>query len=803
VSKPSRNDPCPCGSGRKYKKCCGAPSATPVAGALPHTQADRAQAFEQLEFFVDELWADEEDEAFEEFWGRYREREDELPAEFLVMSNEVEDMWFAFDCEVDDEGGRVIDAFLEQAPLERGERSFLEAMRASSMRLYEVVETVPGSSVTLRDLVEGGEVTVAERSASRQLIRHECIVARVLPRGCSGQPEMERGVLRIPESVRGGLLEAVKERWADFLEERPGAPLVDFYKQLPPLYHDAWLTTFFDPPIPELANTDGEAMVLTRLSFDVCDQAALACALDGAEGRGISRSGEGTWGWTGKNAAGGDVSLGRFELAGGRLRVEVNSVERGARARNLLEELAGQALVHHATTHEDLRRKLKEAMSARALGKAEEAAPSPAIDPDLAEALVAEHYSRHYRAWIDEPIPALDGQTPRQAAKSSASRARVEDLLRELEGAYEQALKAGQPAYDPSWMWTELALRGEPDASHPPPLAHERVAERVPGSAEASRAAAERFRAQPGFEDASTTLAGEELRGDLDLQRFLRLERNSDNDAGSEPGLAAPFLPLMVNFDLHRRKVFWVDEALSYLLESTELDVAGRELRTPFPSFALVFTDRHALSFGERLLSRRTEDALSGQLLRVATVYVSARATGARVLLITFAFDALGADLPSLVHFQVPADDAASLREFLASLGPELSLAGAEVRDVNAARGLLRLALNAILYATSAGVTPEVRTIPPRRRPMQPAPPAVESDAIFFLPGKIDIRRLRQLQELRRAPGGPEQLARFLVRGHWRRPAKNWEDQRLRWIEPYWKGPDLAAVIEKAYRLKA
>jgi preprotein translocase subunit SecA len=24
IKKPERNDPCPCGSGKKYKKCCGA-----------------------------------------------------------------------------------------------------------------------------------------------------------------------------------------------------------------------------------------------------------------------------------------------------------------------------------------------------------------------------------------------------------------------------------------------------------------------------------------------------------------------------------------------------------------------------------------------------------------------------------------------------------------------------------------------------------------------------------------------------------------------------------------------------------
>jgi len=45
----------------------------------------------------------------------------------------------------------------------------------------------------------------------------------------------------------------------------------------------------------------------------------------------------------------------------------------------------------------------------------------------------------------------------------------------------------------------------------------------------------------------------------------------------------APYLWLMVNFDLHRRKAFWVDESLA------------------FPACALVFTDRHVLSLGERL----------------------------------------------------------------------------------------------------------------------------------------------------------------------------------------------------------
>jgi preprotein translocase subunit SecA len=33
--KIGRNDPCPCGSGKKYKKCHGAPNTPPAAGQKP------------------------------------------------------------------------------------------------------------------------------------------------------------------------------------------------------------------------------------------------------------------------------------------------------------------------------------------------------------------------------------------------------------------------------------------------------------------------------------------------------------------------------------------------------------------------------------------------------------------------------------------------------------------------------------------------------------------------------------------------------------------------------------------------
>jgi hypothetical protein len=238
------------------------------------------------------------------------------------------------------------------------------------------------------------------------------------------------------------------------------------------------------------------------------------------------------------------------------------------------------------------------------------------------------------------------------------------------------------------------------------------------------------------------------------------------------------------------------------MLDHTELDVVGRELRAPFPSFALVFTDRHVLSLAERFLAAGRTSPLAGQILRVLTVYVSEVLDDeARTLQIAFAPDALGADLPALVRYDVPLADDAPVQAWLDGVAPRPAVEPAPP-DTHPLRGLFRIAFNAILYATSAGVEAQVRTAPAaNRRPDRPSPP-VSSDSVYFLPGAIEISQLRRMQALEGIRDGREILRRFMVRGHWRRAAPRWTDRRMRWIAPYWKGPDLAAIVERTYKLK-
>lgn len=130
----------------------------------------------------------------------------------------------------------------------------------------------------------------------------------------------------------------------------------------------------------------------------------------------------------------------------------------------------------------------------------------------------------------------------------------------------------------------------------------------------------------------------------------------------------------MTNHELHRRKVFWVDEALVFMLAKTDTDVPGSDLRAPFPSFAIVFTDRHVLSLGERLLSRDRNSLLSGQFLCVATAYVTEFGTDPdRRLRVVLAFDNLALDLPHLCVTEFPLPPTLSLQELLERCSPDLA----------------------------------------------------------------------------------------------------------------------------------
>jgi hypothetical protein len=768
-------------------------------------------AFAKLLAFVEHCLEAEDDEAFDEFWTNAGNPE-ELDELLDQMSTDAFDMWFLFDRPLED-GRLVVDRFLEEdLSVTEGERRFLELARETCMRLYEVADVRPGTSISLRDVFDEAVVTVHEEEGSRHLGRADLLAARVISCGVSGKPEMEAGPLPISSLLRRSVVSQLSAHRAAFERENRGAGALAFYKEMPPFFHAAWVSAILDPPIPLLVNTDGEETLITRARFHVRDRERLLRGLDA--NRELERDEtETVWRWFGPNREGKTVELGRIELEGEALSLETNSAPRAERGRALIETLAGEAVVHRGTSHEGLRQALRETVrsgQSQAIRQEDSASGIPA---EVQEQLVLDFYARHYRQWLDDQIPDLDDRTPREAAKDPTGKAKVRKLIRGLEGLYQTALKENSPAYDPSWMWAELGLQDESHPAHPPPLAHERWAEAIPGWREVCDTVVARMRALPDFTKAPPLVSREDLEGDLTARRFLRDRREHGSSGhGRLPGLKkrgeearVQQLLCAINYDLHGRKTFWVDESLVYMLAQTDLDVVGSEVRAPFPSFALVFTDRLVLSLAERLIAGDRKCPLAGHILRAATTYVTEESTAPedRVLKIGFALDALGADPPHFLRHDVRLQDGAPVGVHPGPPPPRLIVDGETLpAPARPLPGLLQVVLNAILYATSAGVEPQVRTAPrPSVKRDAGENRLFSSDEVFFLPGKIRISKLRQMQELERVPSGRKLLHRFMVRGHWRRAAKHWKEQRLRWIKPHWKGPDMAAVIERAYKL--
>ena len=798
-----RNDPCPCGSGTKFKRCC-----IDKLPARPFTRDDRFAAIAALREFSDEVEA-EDDTAYDEFWGELLERDDEIDEQWETVSEDVFDAWFWFDRPLPD--GRTVAArLLEQATLlPPGQRRFLEAMRHTCLRLYEVTDVRPGVSVTLRDLFDVLPVTVHEKMASRSMVRGDVFAARIVPRGASGQPEIEIGIMNIPALSRRSLVGEVEALRREFVQEHPGESDAQFFKDIAPLLHMLWMMDILDPPMPHLRNFDGEDLLWTRTMFAVLDRTRLVAALAAAEDLEAGDDGDKRWHWMGVS---GDkpISLGALHFAADTLVLETNSAGRGERGRRRLEALAGDAIRHRATTHEDVTQPLQDHARTGQAAKMPEPLPR-----DQVEELALGMYARHYRSWLDLPVPMLGGRTPRVAAKDVAGRAKVIELVRGLEGQYQKALKADQPAYDPSWMWAELGLHEAGDPLVGVPLAHERWADTVPGLGGLSRSVAQRVRERPDFDDASSLVAADDLDADLQVRRLLMEHGTTVTDAvplaSHVPSTAVVrlWLACMADFELHRRKTFRVDEPLAFLLAQTELDVQGQQVRVPFPCFALVFTDRHVLSLAERLLAADRESPLAGHFVRVLTVYVSEeQAPDHRVLRLRLAPDTQGADPPGLVDYTLVLRPDTQVEPLPVGYTPPGAGQPEQLPDVRPLPGLCHVVLSAILYATSADAVTRPATGPRRsaaRMADAGSTPEAElgPEQVFYLPGSIDITGVRRLQELARAPSGRTQLHRFMVRGHWRRALAPWQDQRLRWVAPYWKGPEIALVIERAYRLKA
>ena len=448
-----RNEPCPCGSGRKYKHCCGngeSESKALIAGRTRDSALAKLLTFAFHPAF-------DSDHAVAEvlFWGNLIRDPSNPDFEWILDSEDATikyNTWFLFDWEAED-SGTVVDLFLEEAAagLTPPEREFLQRLSQASLRLYEVESVEPGEGAHLIDLWTSTRLFVIERTATEEIVAWDLIGARVAPDGMGGNV-FEGGLYLYPMEAKDEVLRHFRRLYRRHHRRYPLDNANTFFRKNGVVFHHLWLSLVAFPEPPEIVTSDGDPLVFCRSVFDTDEPEAVRQLLQSQPQ--VRVAADGTLGWTEASGAT-EHEVGTWSVEGRRVMFETTSQERATRGRAWLESIAGSRVRYRATALETIEQTINELRRRRPKSVSLAAAQEP---PAHEAGAVRELYDRHYHDWMDRPVPALANRTPRAAARSRLWRGKVVELLKGFENMSARGALDGRPAYDFQWMWRELGL---------------------------------------------------------------------------------------------------------------------------------------------------------------------------------------------------------------------------------------------------------------------------------------------------------------------------------------------------------
>ncbi|MCX8018434.1 MAG: SEC-C metal-binding domain-containing protein, partial [Rhodocyclaceae bacterium] len=280
--KVGRNDPCPCGSGKKFKKCCGRDENRPEAGHDAKISATRRA--------LDWLMLHHSDSvALVLFRGLTQSLEPEAIAALddlranaweTIRANLLE--WLLAEATVFDIGKKNFTAVSQLLlgpggpALNDAERRWLEALAAYPLSLYTITHVEPDATVTLVDDLDpsAAPIVIDEKTGGHQVrvgmrlgLRPVFYEGRWLLSGCI-YPFAPAFLPALDKE-----LAAIKEEFAD-------AP-IGRTRAISEALRRHWLQQFLNPaPLPALVDhSTGERLLFLTDRYRVRDWAALEAAL--------------------------------------------------------------------------------------------------------------------------------------------------------------------------------------------------------------------------------------------------------------------------------------------------------------------------------------------------------------------------------------------------------------------------------------------------------------------------------------------------------------------------------------------
>jgi hypothetical protein len=484
------NDPCPCGSGLKYKKCCGKILPSNVIGvdfAWQKLRKTEGTVVDEHLLPYAFLWAPEAimEKAFDDCCrGDFPE---ELDEELFYAYFFIPWMLFAwipndnFANVQFDPNMTIAQNYVKNyaAELNSFERKFITAMADTYYSFYNVLEVELEEKLVVKDILLGTTHTIKEHQATHTLKRGDVIFSRILT--LDGQ-SIFVGMMpfNLPAHYNTDLI--YFRKW--LIEENGNNVLTGsllhgrFAQNLLDKFFDT-IDECFNKEPPILCNTDGELLQPTKVIFELKTSVEEALSklmpltlsknvddfLDDAkrDKKGVLKRVEIPWLKRGnkKHPEWDNTGMGYLTIQKGKIILETNSQSRAEKGKKLLNKYLGDAVCFQKIRVESLEKQLKKSMEQERLElekDRQELLASPKLQVEMQRMVDA-----HWRNWFDQPIPALEDQTPRQAAKNQEGRELLEALLLQYERYDQENANNGNHnllQVDIKYLRKELGLDG-------------------------------------------------------------------------------------------------------------------------------------------------------------------------------------------------------------------------------------------------------------------------------------------------------------------------------------------------------
>ena len=216
----------------------------------------------------------------------------------------------------------------------------LEAWRDSDPGVFETEAVEEGRGVHLRDLAGGELIFVHDVTASRQLVRGDCILSRI--EKLDGKLMFVSDGFSVPPAVKGEFLKLIdKEARAAGTNSR--GICAPQRQSASPEDPTSSATSGFKNL--QVVNREGDAVEFCRADYSVLDEPALLAKLRSLEElkEEPGKPGEAHFAWLEAAGQGPRAVYGHVQTGGGHLRLEAQSRTRLQLGRGLLEAHAASA----------------------------------------------------------------------------------------------------------------------------------------------------------------------------------------------------------------------------------------------------------------------------------------------------------------------------------------------------------------------------------------------------------------------------------------------------------------------------